>query len=178
MTGFVRTALRRFCRSEDGMALVPFALWMPFIVGLTLSAIELGASTLRQSTLDRALDESVRHVKLATGRLVTPEQLKAEICERAPVLLSCESMLQLEMVRLDMRDWIVPPAQVACVDTGLPVNPQRFFEAGQGHDVMLLRACYKYRPIGPGGYLTAALSKDDDGYTALTSTTAFVAEPL
>ena len=178
MTRSVRTTLRRFGRSEDGTAVVPFALWIPFIVAMTLSAIELGASTLRQSTLDRALDESVRHVKLATGRLVTADQLKAEICDRAPVLLSCDSMLQLEMVRMDMRSWIVPPAQVACVDTGLPVNPQRFFEAGQGHDVMLLRACYKYRPIGPGGYLTAVLSKDDDGFTALTSTTAFVAEPL
>jgi hypothetical protein len=42
---------------------------------------------------------------------------------------------------------------------------------------MLLRACYKYRPITPAGTISSSLSKDASGYTALVATTAFVHEP-
>jgi hypothetical protein len=42
---------------------------------------------------------------------------------------------------------------------------------------MMLRACYKYRPITPAGAIAAAMPKDSEGYAAIVSFSAFVQEP-
>ncbi|WP_417720314.1 TadE/TadG family type IV pilus assembly protein [Salipiger sp.] len=178
MTRFIKTALRRFRDSEEGSMVVPFALWTPLFVGLVLSTIELGTLTLRHTVLERALDQTVRSVKLDTGRAYSHEVLKSKICDRAAVLPDCVSKIHLEMIQLDMRAWTEPPHTADCVDTAAEVTPQRTFTYGAGHEMMLLRACYKYRPISPSGYLSSSLPTDDQGYTALVSTTAFVTEPM
>ena len=83
------------------------------------------------------------------------------------------------MVTLNMRSWREPEANADCVDTSTgEVTPQRTFEHGQEHETMMLRACYKYRPISPTSYLAAELPKDAQGYTALVSTASFVHEPM
>ncbi|MBE9639491.1 TadE/TadG family type IV pilus assembly protein [Salipiger mangrovisoli] len=177
MIGALKTALRRFGRDEDGSMIVPFALWTPMFVGLLIASVEAGTATMRQTALDRALDQTVREVKIGTGTLYTADQLKEMICARAPILGSCVDTLQLEMIGLDMRDWVAPPASTDCVDTNLAVTPMRNFVNGGAHETMLLRACYKYRPITPGGMLAGSIAKDDQGYTALVATSAFVHEP-
>ncbi|WP_353472865.1 pilus assembly protein [Salipiger sp. H15] len=177
MIGFVKTALRRFGRDEEGSMIVPFALWTPVFIGLMIASVEAGVGTMRQTALDRALDETVREVKIGTGTLYTADMLKAMICDRAPILGSCVETLQLEMVGLDMRDWVAPATSVDCVDTNLSVTPMRNFVNGREHETMFLRACYKYRPISPGGALAGSMYKDDEGFTALVATSAFVHEP-
>ncbi|NDV48301.1 MULTISPECIES: TadE/TadG family type IV pilus assembly protein [unclassified Salipiger] len=178
MIGSLKSALRRFGRDENGSAVIPFALWTPVFVGLLIASVESGFATMRQTALDRALDETVREVKLGTGTLYTADSLKEMICDRAPILGSCVETLQLEMVGLDMRNWVAPAASPDCVDTNLTVTPMRSFVHGGQHETMLLRACFKYRPISPGGALASSMYKDDEGYTALVATSAFVHEPL
>ena len=179
MIGVIRKGLRRFLDADKGSAVVPFAMWTPLMVGIALSTIELGALTMRHVALERALDQTVREVKLGTGRNYTHDQLKTKICDRASVLVNCQETLQLEMVTLNMRSWREPEANADCVDTSTgEVTPQRTFEHGQEHETMMLRACYKYRPISPTSYLAAELPKDAQGYTALVSTASFVHEPM
>lgn len=177
MTRFIMKTLRRFRDSEDGSSVVPFALWTPVFLALVLSSIELGVVTLRHTTLERALDQTVRDVRLGTGTNYTHESLKQSICEKAPVLPDCMNMLQLEMVKLNMRQWSAPPASADCVDTAQAVNPLRSFEYGRDNEMMMLRACYKFKPISPSGGLAANLPADANGYTAVVSTSAFVQEP-
>ncbi|WP_245696082.1 TadE/TadG family type IV pilus assembly protein [Alloyangia pacifica] len=174
----MKTALRRFGRDEDGSMIVPFALWTPLFVGLLIASVEAGTTTMRQTVLDRALDQTVREVKIGTGTLYTADQLKEMICDRATILGSCVDTLQLEMVGLDMRDWVAPEKSTDCVDTNLAVTPMRNFVNGGQHETMLLRACYKYRPVTPGGLVAASMAKDEMGYTALVATSAFVHEPM
>ncbi len=178
MIGSVKTALRRFRSDESGSMLVPFALWTPFFLGLAVASVELGTATMRQTTLDRALDQAVREVKIGTGEQYTSDEIKEMICTRAPILPDCTDTLQLEMIGLDMREWEAPPMSADCVDTTLSVTPQRNFVNGGQHETMLLRACYKYRPISPAGMLAGHMHKDDEGYTALVATSAFVHEPM
>lgn len=178
MIGSMKTALRRFGRDEDGSMIVPFALWTPLFVGLLIASVEAGTATMRQTVLDRALDQTVREVKIGTGTLYTADQLKEMICDRATILGSCVDTLQLEMVGLDMRDWVEPERSTDCVDTNLTVTPMRNFVNGSQHETMLLRACYKYRPVTPGGLVAASMAKDEMGYTALVATSAFVHEPM
>ncbi|WP_328805899.1 pilus assembly protein [Salipiger abyssi] len=156
---------------------VPFALWTPLMVGIALSTIEMGALTIRHTQLERALDQTIREVKLGTGTVYTHDQLKQSICDNASALPDCMDMLQLEMVVLDLRNWVQPPENADCVDTNRDVTPQRTFEAGREQEMMLLRACYKYRPVSPTSYLGSTLHTDSQGYTALVSTGTFVHEP-
>ncbi len=178
MIRFLQLPLRRFRDSEDGSMLVPFALWTPVFLGLILSSIELGTVTIRHTALERAVDETVRDLRLGTGEAMDHATLKQQICDSAAILPACMDTMHLEMVRLDMRDWSAPETSADCVDVSEAVNPQRGFEFGKGNEMMMLRACYKYQPITPAGTLSSSLAKDDDGYTALVATSAFVHEPL
>ena len=178
MIGRLAKAFRRFRKCEDGSAVVPFALWTPVMIGIALSTVEVGAMTLRHTQLERALDLTVRDVKLGTGQVYTHAQLKQMICDRTTILGDCSDMLHLEMVGLDMRDWTDPPARVECTDVALDVTPQRNFEFGQEHETMFLRACYKYKPITPVSRIGSPVKTDANGYTGVVSTATFVHEPM
>lgn len=178
MTQTVFAKLRRFRDSEEGSMVVPFALWAPIIIGVVLSTIELGAVTIRHTALERALDETVRDVRLGTGTNFDHDDLKLSICKSAAVLPNCMDTLKLEMVKLNMRDWSTPISSADCVDVAQPVNPLRSFEYGGTNEVMMLRACFKYTPISPAGYMSSSLQADGSGYTAIVATSAFVQEPI
>lgn len=178
MISVFKKSLRRFRDNEEGSMVVPFALWTPVFLGLILSSIELGTVTIRHTAMERALDETVRDLRLGNGPSVDHATLKAEVCRRAAVLPGCEDTLHLEMLSLDMRNWETPPLQADCVDVAEAVNPQRNFSFGSANELMFLRACYKYKPITPAGTLSSSLPTDDEGYTALVAQAAFVHEPL
>ena len=172
-----KNALHRFVRSDEGSMVVPFALWVPVFVGLLVSTIEMGTLTIRHSALERALDQTVRDIRLGTGNDFTHAGLKESICEKAAVLPSCMTTMQLEMVRLDMRNFREPDYFPDCVDVEEDSNDLRNFEQGDSNQVMFLRACYKYDPFSPAGYLGGTMMADGAGYVALIATSAFVQEP-
>ncbi|MCT4557028.1 MAG: pilus assembly protein [Pelagimonas sp.] len=169
-------ALRHFRKNENGSIAVPFVIWVPVFLIIIGSSIELGLLTARHAILERALDETVRGLRIGTVDS-SSNGLKTAICDRASILPNCENRLHLEMVSLDMRDWSAPNAQAQCVDTTQSVTPNRTFDHGGNHELMLLRACFKYRPTTPTGMLGSALAKDAQGYSALVSASAFVHEP-
>lgn len=175
MIQHLHTYLRGFARSETGSAVVPFALWLPVFLALILSSIEMGTVTIRSTALERALDDTVRDIRL--GEVGSQAEIKQAICAKASVLPGCEEHLHLEMVRLDMRNWSNVPNRADCVDTTEAVTPNRSFNNAGSNQMMFLRACYKYQPITPAGTLSSSLAKDAEGYTAITATSAFVTEP-
>ena len=177
MTYTLHKTLRRFRDSEEGSMVVPFALWLPLFVGIIVSGVELGAVTLRHTTLERALDQTVRDVKLGTGTIYDHASLKAAICENAGILPNCSENLQLEMIKMNMRNWQTPPTSADCIDTAAEVNPQRTFEYGRDNELMLLRACFKFRPFSPATQMSSGVMSDANGYTAIVSYSAFVQEP-
>lgn len=177
MTRFARLIPRRFARGEEGSMLVPFALWMPVFTMLIVSSIELGTVTVRHTVLERSLDMAVRDLRIGSSTVTTHDALKADICERAAILPGCLEALQLEMIPLNMVAWTDPPATADCVDISEEFTPQRSFVNGGGGAVMLLRACYKFRPVTPISSFNASVAKDADGYTGIVSTAAFVTEP-
>lgn len=178
MISSVTQSLRQFQQDEDGNTTIAFVLWMPLFVGLIVAGIELSAVTVRHTVLERSLDETVREVRLGTGTIYDHASLKSSLCEKAgTVLPECNANLQLEMVRMDMREWTDPPTQAACVETSEDVAPVVSFEYGRDNDLMFLRACYRYKPISPTTTMGAELPKDSEGYTAIISSSAFVQEP-
>lgn len=177
MTRNAKTFLRRFVQDESGVLLVPFVMWSVLILGVTVSAIEFSTVSIRHYALERALDESVREVRLGTGQEISHGDLKQAICSRTSVLPGCEETLLLEMLPVSFREWTAPPATADCVDRVASVDDPRSFVAGGANQVMMLRACYKFTPISPVTWLSPALQTDDQGAFAVVSTAAFVQEP-
>ena len=178
MMRFIPKKIRSFLRDESGSVVtIPFVIWMPVFLAVIVAGMEIGALSIRHTQLERGLDLAVRDVRLGTGENIDHETLKASICENAPILTDCSTMLRLEMIPLSLRDWTEPPRDADCYDSAEPVRPLRQFDPGQPNELMMLRACYKYKPITPAGSVAAAMPKDADGYAAIVSFSAFVQEP-
>ncbi|QBF31207.1 TadE/TadG family type IV pilus assembly protein [Thalassococcus sp. S3] len=176
MIRFLRKRARRFMRREDGTATVEFSIvFLPMFMML-ISAVELGFVQLHHVMLERALDMTVRDIRLGTGSAPQHDDIKNTICSRAGFIDDC-SDLRLEMVVLDPRAWTGIPAVADCRDQSQPVAPVRSFVNGLDNELMFLRACAKFDPIFPMMGLGKDLIKDGAGRYALVSTSAFVQEP-
>lgn len=169
--------LRRLRRDERGTASVEFVIVFPFFLGVLVSSVELSMITVRETMLERALDLTVREIRLETGTAPQHDEIKKAICERAPIIADCEDNLRLEMVQINPRSWADPEASFDCTDQSEDVQPVRNFVNGQENQLMLLRACAKFAPIFPGAGIGKELDKDGAGMAAITAVSAFVQEP-
>ena len=176
MIGCLRTYLKRFRRDETGNAVVEFAMLVPIFIFFMMASVEVGLMSIRNTMLERNLDQTVRWIRLNTGAAPTHAELKQMICA-TQVVPNCLENLQLEMVRRNIRNWEALPAQVSCTDRSLEVQPMANLSFGLDNELMILRACAKYEPIFPSTWFTNELSLDEAGDTRLIAMTAFVQEP-
>lgn len=177
MIGLLRHIKRKW-RDDRGTASVEFVVVFPFFLGVLLSSFELSLITMRETMLERALDLTVRDIRLETGTAPQHDEIKERICARAPVIPDCEANLRLEMIQIDPSNWVEPNSSADCTDASEEVQPVRSFVNGMDNELMLLRACAKFEPIFPGAGLGKQLSKDGAGMAALIATSAFVQEPM
>jgi Flp pilus assembly pilin Flp len=169
--------LRRFRQGEDGNATVEFAIFLPALLMILMSTVELGMINLRHSQLERALDQTVRDIRLSTGADQQHDDIRDAICELSGFIDNCATSLRLEMVQVDPFNWSPIDPDADCIDRIEDVQPVRNFISGQSNELMLIRACMKFSPILPTWGLGESLSKDDDGRISLTAVSAFVQEP-
>ncbi|MFC3616042.1 TadE/TadG family type IV pilus assembly protein [Lutimaribacter marinistellae] len=169
---------RRFRKQEDGNATIEFVIIFPALLVLMLSGIELAFVSLHHAMLERAVDMTVRDIRLGTGKAHTHTDIKQVVCERAGFIDDCGSNLKLEMIRLDPYGIVSIPAQPDCTDKSDEVKPVRSFVNGQSNELMVLRACAKIDPVFPTSGLGKKLGDNTDGQYALTATTVFVQEPI
>ena len=174
----LRQLLRRFARSQRGAGTVEFVLVFPAIMTIMLSGIELGMVTFKQALLERAMDLTVRDIRLGTGQTMDHDDIRDLICERSAVITNCDTALRLEMVRLDPRDWSGDLGEPDCINTEEEIAPVRNFVSGEENELMLLRACAKFDPLFPTSGLGKELSDSaTDGRYALIAVSVFVQEP-
>ncbi|MCU0906932.1 MAG: pilus assembly protein [Rhodobacteraceae bacterium] len=175
---------RRAARSERGNASVEFVFLFPLFVTLLISAIESGLMTMRYVWLDRALDITVRELRLGllpiddANAQANHDSVKNAICTRGELLLpDCEDTLHLELIRVDTTTWNVPDPNTTCVDRASAVNPPLTFQGRAQNEMMIIRACYIVDPLVPDIGLGARFQKDPTGGVALIVSSAFVNEP-
>ncbi len=174
----VKGFTRRFRRSEDGNATVEFAIVFPAMLMFMLSGIELGLMMLNYSGLERAMDLTVRDIRLSTGSAPQHDEIKDLVCERAGFIKNCGDNLKLEMVQVDPRDWVGIAAEATCSDASKEVQPKTTFKNDAAdNELMVLRACAKIDPVFPTTGLGKNIQKDGAGQYALVSTSVFVQEP-
>jgi len=174
---WLKRKLSRFSRSENGSSTIEFAITFPSVIFLMLSGIELGFVNLHHSMLERAMDLTVREIRLGTGAAPQHDEIKDRICARAGFIEECGNNLKLEMVQVDPRNWAGISANPDCTDKSEDVNPVRNFVNGLDNELMILRACAKIDPVFPTTGLGSNMQKDDFGQYSLVATSVFVQEP-
>jgi len=142
-----------------------------------ISAVELGVATLQHSMLERAVDMTVRDIRLGTGTAPQHDEIKTMICDRSGFIENCGENLRLEMIQVDPRNWAGLPGDADCTDQSEEVAPVRSFVNGQENELMIIRACAKFNPIFPTSGLGSSMIIDGAGQYALVSISAFVQEP-
>ena len=182
MAGFMqnmRAWLLAKAREEDGTATIPFVIFLPFFMTLIVSSLEMGMLTMRHVMLERAVDMSVRDLRLGTWKDPKHEDFKKIVCNRAGIIPDCLNTVVVELRPVSTITWEPLAAGPVCVDRANPMQPEDFpeFDAGDGDEIMLIRACAKFDPIFPTTGLGMHLPRDNTGAYALVAATAFVNEP-
>lgn len=176
---------RGFRRSEDGsMSSIELLFWFPFFMYMTYSGIDLGLMSFNHSNLERALDETVREVRLnrlpAGEAEWTHELLKEMICERARHIPDCSENLALEMKSIDPRIGNTLADELFCVDRAEEIKKDReqVFVPGASNELMILRACLEVTPVH--GFTTVGHLADQrpNGQWEVEAITVFVHEPF
>jgi len=169
--------LRRFRRGEDGNSTIEFVILFPVFIFLFLSCFEAGMLMMRQVMLERALDLSVRSLRLGHWKPPTHDEMKEAICTRTGMIPDCENSLLLELRPVNTDTWTGLPTEVTCVDKSGEIEPVITFNGGDENEMMMVRACAVMKPwfVATGWGLKLPLI--DGEHYALVSTSAFVNEP-
>lgn len=174
----LKTALSRFRKEESGAAYtVEFVVMLPLLFISFAFGVELTTHSNRQFQLDHGLEVTTRAIRLNTASQFTHDNIKQTICEFTGGLDECDSRIRLEMIPVNPRDFVGLPAMPDCTNAPHPVNPVRGWSLGQQHELMLLRACYKFSPVFGSLGLGKLLGTDDAGLGTMVSMSAFVQEP-
>ena len=164
-------------RGEDGNATIDFVLVVPAFLMLLMASVEAGVTLTRDMMLERALDISLREVRMGSAAVDTHAELKERICQVATLVNDCGNSLLLELRPVSTTTWGPLDDAATCVDRTATISPQTTFQVGVANELMLVRACLVIDPIFPTSGLASALPLDASGGFRIVATSAFVNEP-
>jgi len=176
MSKSVRTLVRWLRKDTRGAAAVEFAMVVPILLAIIFSTFEAGWMMLQSIMLDRAVDMTVRELRLGTFANPTHDAMRAKVCDRAMVLINCNASLALELIPISGAA-SYPTDNARCVNRNSTIAPVLRFNGGARSEIMFVRACYVVSPLTPGLGLALALTKDESGALRLVSRSAFINEP-
>lgn len=167
----------RFLRDERGSPTVEFVIVFPLLFLVFYSTFEAAMLTLRTSMLERALDLTVRELRLSTATQVSPDDIKRSVCSRAYATPDCLNALNLELYRVNTSNFNLPNTAVGCVNRGTGFTPVQKWTPGAGNELMLIRACAKVPTWFPLTGLGLALTKDSNNDYQIQAVAGLVNEP-
>lgn len=164
-------------RLADGTASIEFVLIIPVVMAVFMAGFESGLLMTRHIMLERAVDMTMRELRL--GHLVDPthDSLKTEICSRTVVISDCENVIRIHLQTISTADWSLPSDEPTCVDRAEEITPDIALDPGSESDLMLVRVCVVVDAIFPTSGIGLRLQKDDQNGYGLVSVSAFVNEP-
>lgn len=168
---------RSAARSEDGNSTIEFVVIFPALITLFLMVFETGMLMTRGVMLDRAVDISMREVRLGTLSPMTTEALRDSICDHALIIPDCQNVVQIEMRPISKSTWGPLTRSTTCVDRTAGIQPALRFTPGIQNEMMTVKVCAIFDPFFPTTGLAAQMSLDASGGYALVAMSAFVNEP-
>lgn len=172
-----RLAGLRFLADRAGAAAVEFALVVPMLVLIILSTFEAGWYMVQTIMLDRALDRTVRELRIGSLENPTQASMRKRVCEEAMILVECEKNLALELVPITAQGTGYPTDDVRCINRASPIAPVLRFVPAERSQTMFVRACFVVSPFTPGMALGLAMPQDNTGAVRIVAKSAFVTEP-
>ena len=173
----LRRLLGSLRRSEEGSSTVEFVIVFPVVVSLVLMAVEMGVYMTRSLMLDRAIDVSMRSLRLGDLTPMTHDGLKQSICTNSLIIPNCSESLSVELVPLDLINEDPKDRSFICRDKADDVEPVLEFQAGATNQLMLVSACATFIPFFPTTGLAASIKLNGAGEYAMVATSAYVNEP-
>lgn len=169
--------LRQAGRSEDGSLAIELLVVLPPLMFVFMAAFESGLLMTRSIMLERAVDLTMRELRI--GRLpgATHDSLKDTICSRVSVFPDCRNAILIEMRPVPTGTWSVPTAPTACVDRAEPIQPVTQMNTGGSGQMMVVRVCVVQDAIFPTSGIGLGLPLDGNGGYGVFASTAFVNEP-
>lgn len=167
---------RNLVGDRSGAAAVEFALIVPVLLALVFSTLEAGWIMVQSIMLDRALDTTVRELRIGSFANPTQAAMRQRICAEAFVLVNCNSALALEMFHITNGSGY-PADSARCVNRDSPIAPVLRFTPGGRTETVFVRACFVVEPLTPGIGLGLALPKDSSGAHRIIAKSGFVNEP-
>lgn len=192
------SVLKRFRKSEDGLASIEFVVAIPLLLSMLIFAWELGLALVRQSLLEQAVDVTVREVRL--GHVVADdfEKMRDYMCHVTRIIPNCPERLKLELRVVhpyddDLTTMYLPPepdcAKLVVEDPDGAIDQAAKVQRGQSRErdvaginqIVMMRACIVVDPFFRGGHVDKALSNNNgntDGLSyRLTARSLYVVEP-
>ncbi|MCW4115305.1 pilus assembly protein [Aurantimonas sp. MSK8Z-1] len=166
-----------FARSRRGTAALEFAIVAPVFLSLIFSCFEGGWYMTKSMLLDRALNKTVRLMRIgAAGAPTTQQAVKQAVCDEMMIISNCLNVLTVEMTKITSASDF-PTTQMPCIDRGATIQPTIAFTPGSRSSIMFIRACVVSDPLTPGLGFALALPKDSLGGYGLRAAAAFMNEP-
>lgn len=175
MIGFGR-GRRRIFGDRSGAAAIEFALVAPLFFAIVFSTIEAGWLMTKAIMLDRAVERTVRQLRLGTLPDISYDGVKRAICREAMIFSDCQNSLLVELIPIKTAGDL-PANNATCVDRSGTIHPTIRFDPGARAEEVFVRACIVVDPLTPFLGLGLALPKDASGGTSIVSSSAFMNEP-
>ena len=179
---FLKKNIRIYRRKEDGSATVEIVFLFPLFMSIFLMGFESGFYMVRNVMVERAVDISVRDIRLGNGNVPEYADIIQRICDAAVVLPDCENT-----VHIHMEEVAISPGAIAALDDAArclnwysdePQYDDSEYEVGQANTMMLVQVCATVSPFFPTTGLGLKLQNSElSGDMAIVATTAFVNEP-
>ena len=176
MSNLSRSLIRFLRRDTRGAAAIEFALVVPILLAIIFSTLEAGWIMVQTIMLDRALDMTVRELRIGSFVDPTQEKMRDSICDKAVVLADCRNTLALELIPIAGSS-SYPTDAARCLDRSTDIEPALRFNPGRRTEMVFVRACYVVAPLTPRFALGLLLTKDANGDVRLISKSGFVNEP-
>ena len=173
----IRQALRQAWIKEAGTATVEFVLAFPVIMAIFFMGVEGGWITVRETMLERAVDLTVRNLRLGNYTDPTNDTLRTAICSNLTVIANCAASLMIELTPVNTTTWVMPSAAAPCVNRSEKIQPVTTVQQGTGDEMMMIRVCAVVDLMFPLTGIGLDLPKDASGAFHMIATTAFVNEP-
>jgi Flp pilus assembly protein TadG len=167
----------RLLRNRDGAIAIEFAMLAPLFVALMFSAFEVGWLMTKSTLLDRALDITIRSIRVGSATAPTTQaEMVTMICSYMYVIKDCTTKMTVEMTTITSASDF-PTADAACVDRAKNITPVVSFSTGSRATIMYVRACLVTDALTPYVGVALNFSLDSQGGYNMVATSAFMNEP-
>lgn len=178
------SAITSFLRDESGEATIEFLFIFPILFTVFTASFESSMYMARYVMFERAVDLTVRQLRLGTMLDPTHAELKETICRSGMMgdsISECVASMKIWMQPIDTGTFAMNAPPRSCVDKSQPINtdepPANEFDNGTENEIMLLRICMKADPMFPTTAVSVKMPVEPDGSYVMLVTSTFVNEP-